>query len=116
MAESCGEILRLLEGVEHTPMMDGLVARTNRHQGSAAASSGDNQQASALFEQALALAREVGSQWIVAYALLTLGARALDEAEYEKAVSYYSDCLPLFRDINDVTGIACTLAGLGTVA
>ena len=40
----------------------------------------------------------------------------VDEANYDQAVSYYSDCLPLFRDIDDVTGIACTLAGLGTVA
>lgn len=32
------------------------------------------------------------------------------------ALSYYNERLPLFRDLNDITGIACDLAGLGTVA
>ncbi len=91
-------------------------AVTHWFQGSAAASRGDNQQATDLIEQSLALGRNAGEQWFVAYLLLTLGARALDDAEYDKAVSHYSECLPLFRDINDVMGIACTLAGLGTVA
>ncbi len=36
--------------------------------------------------------------------------------EYDKAVSHYSESLPMFRDTNDVTGIACALTGLGTVA
>ena len=116
MSKYFEDIGPLLEGVEHTPVMDGLIAMSYRFLGSAAASSGDNQLASALIEQALVLAREVGSQWIVAYFLLTLGARAMDEAEYDKAASYYRECMPLFRDIDDVTGIACTLAGLGTVA
>ena len=69
-----------------------------------------------LIEQSLALTRRAGGQWFIAYLLLTLGARALHEAEYNKSVSHYSESLPMFRDINDVTGIACTLAGLGTVA
>ena len=84
--------------------------------GSAAASRGDNQQATDLIEQSLALGRNAGEQWFVAYLLLTLGARALDDGEYDKAVSHYTESLPMFRDTNDVTGIACALAGLGTVA
>ena len=56
------------------------------------------------------------TQWVTAYILLTLGPRALDQAEYEQAVSHYNESLPLFRDIDDVTGIACVLTGLGTVA
>ena len=97
-------------------MTDGLIAMTYRFQGSAAAFSGDNQRANALFEQALALARKVGSQWTVAYVLLTLGARALDEAEYDKAVSHYRESLPLFRELDDLTGIACALGEMGNVA
>ena len=116
MSKRFEDIGPLLEGVEHTPMIDILMAQAQRHQGSAAASHGDNQDATDLFEQGLALARKAGGQWVTAYLLLTLGARALDAAEYEKAVSHYIESLPLFRDINDVTGIACTLAGLGTVA
>ena len=106
----------LLEGVEHTPVMDSLMAMTYRFQGPAAISRGDNQHAKALFEQALALARKVGSQWIVAYVLLTLGARALEEAEYDKAESHYRESLPLFSELNDLTGVACALAEMGNVA
>ena len=116
MAKCFEDIGPLLEGVEHTPMIDGLMAQTQRFQGSAVASHGDNQHATDLFEEGLALARKADGQWVMAYLLLALGARALDEAEYEKAVSHYRESLPLFRELNDVTGIACTLAGLGNVA
>ena len=77
---------------------------------------GDNQHATDLFEQGLASTRRAGGQWFIAYILLTLGARALDEAEYDKAETHYSESLPMFRGIYDVTGIACALAGLGNVA
>ena len=116
MSKCFEDIGPLLEGVEHTPVMDGFMAFTYRFQGSAAASRGDNQHATALFEQALALGRNAGGQWFVAYFLLTLGARALDEADYDKAVSHYRESLPLFRELNDLTGIACALTGLGNVA
>ena len=116
MSKRFEDIGHLLEGVEHTPMIDGLLAMTYRFEGSAAASRGDNQRATALFEQALSLARKVRSQWVVAYFLLTLGARSLDEAEYDKAVSHYKESLPLLRELNDLTGVACALAGLGNVA
>ena len=53
---------------------------------------------------------------MISYFLLTLGVRALDQGDYEKAESYYNESLPIFRDINDVTGIACATAGLGTMA
>jgi len=29
---------------------------------------------------------------------------------------YYNECLPVFREIHDVTGIACAFAGLGNMA
>ena len=54
MSKCFEDIGPLLEGVEHTPVMDLIMAMTYRFQGSAAASRGDNQRASALFEQALA--------------------------------------------------------------
>ena len=56
----------LLEGVEHTPMMDAFMAVTHWFQGSAAASRGDNQRATDLIEQSLALARNAGGQWFIA--------------------------------------------------
>ena len=116
MSKCFEDIGPLLEGVEHTPVTDGIIAMTYRFQGSAAVSHGDNQRANALFEQALALARKVGSQWTVAYVLLTLGARALDEAQYDEAGLHCRESLPLFQDLNDLTGVGCALAVLGNVA
>ena len=116
MSKCFEDIGPLLEGVEHTPVTVGFIGMTQRFQGSAAASRGDYEQATALFEQGLALACKAGSQWVVAYLLLALGARALDGAEYDKAVSHYRESLPLFRELNDLTGVACALAELGNVA
>jgi predicted ATPase len=104
------------EGVERTPMMDILTVFTRSHQGSVAATQGRRQHATEFFEQGLVLARKTGSLWVTAYLLLTLGARAVDEAEYEKAVSYYDESLPMFHENDDLTGIACAHAGLGIVA
>ncbi len=62
MSKCFEELGPLLEGVEHTPMMDAFTAVTHWFQGSAAASRGDNQQATDLIEQSMALARNAGGQ------------------------------------------------------
>ena len=116
MSKCFEELGPLLEGSEHTPMVDALMAVPHWFQGSAAVSRGDNQHVTALFEQALALAREAGGHFFRAYILVTLGGRALDQGDYERAASLYTESLPLFQDINDLTGVGCALAGLGTVA
>ena len=116
MSKNFDELGTLLGGAEQTPMVNTLMAMTYRFLGSAAASRGDNQHANHLFEQSLALTRRAGGRWIEAYALLTLGAHALDQAEYDKAAARCGESLPLFRELNDLTGVACALAELGTVA
>ena len=60
--------------------------------------------------------RTSDGQWFVAYYLLTLGSCALNKGDYDKAEMYYNECLPVFREIHDVTGIACAFAGLGNMA
>ena len=116
MSKCFEDMWPLLEGVEHTPTMDAITGVTHWFQGSAAASRGDNQLATDLFERGMAFTRRVGGQWFIAYDLVTLGGRALDHGDYERAASLYEESLPLFQDLNDITGIACTLAGLGNVA
>ena len=116
MAKCFEDLSPLLEGVEHTPMMDVLVAATHRFEGSTALSHGDNQHATDLFEQGLAFARKAGGHFFTAYALVTLGGRALDETDYERAASLYEESLPMFHAIDDLTGVACALTGLGNVA
>ena len=39
----------------------------------------------------------------------------MDEGEYDKATSHYRESLPLFRQLDDLTGVACALAELGNV-
>lgn len=110
------DIRTLLEGVERTPFTDLLNAMGQRLLGAAVATHGDDQRTTEMFKQGLVSARMSGNQWATAYLLLSLGTRSADEAEYEKAKSYYDESLPLFREIDDVTGIACVFAGLGNVA
>ena len=66
MSKCFEDIAPVLEGVEHTPMIDGFLAMCLRFQGSATASRGDNQHATDLFEQGLASARKAGGQWAMA--------------------------------------------------
>ncbi len=65
---------------------------------------------------ALALARKAGGQFFLAYFLVNLGSRAVHHGDYGQAASLYTESLPLFQDLNDLTGVGCALAGLGTVA
>ena len=85
-------------------------------QGLVAAALGDDQQTTNLFEQSVALARKAGGHFFLAFFLVNLGSRALDQRDYERSASLYTESLPLFRELNDLTGVGCALAGLGTVA
>ena len=116
MSKCFEDLWPLLEGVEHTPMVDAFISVVYRFEGSAAASRGNNQHATDLFEQSLASARKAGGHFFTAYELVTLGGRALDDGDHERAASLYEESLPLFHAIDDLTGVACALAGLGNVA
>ena len=101
--------------MERTELIWGM-AVTRFYQGLVAAALGGDQQATNLFEQALALARKAGGYFFLAHLLINLGSRALYHGDYEGAASLYTESLPLFQDLNDLTGVGGALAGLGNVA
>ena len=85
-------------------------------QGIVAEALGDDQQATTLFEHSVAFARKAGGHFFLAYFPVNLGSRALYDGDYEQAASLYTEVLPLFRELNDLTGVGGALTGLGTVA
>jgi len=111
-SELFDEVWPVMEGNELTLEMP----VTRYFQGLVAASRGNDQQAIALYEMALVLARKAGGQYFLAWFMVPLGSRALHHGDYERATSLYTESLPLFRDLNNLTGVGCALAGLGTAA
>ena len=69
-----------------------------------------------LLDQAAVLGPKAGDNFIQAYLQIMLGSRALDRGDYEQAGSSYRESLSLLRDLNDLTGVGCVFAGLGTIA
>ena len=72
--------------------------------------------AGALYEESLAIRREMGDKVGVALSLFNLGNVALAQGEYAKARALNDDCLRLNREMGDKNGIASSLCYLGVVA
>jgi predicted ATPase len=67
----------------------------------------------ALFEESLAISRELGSKWDIAHSLGGLGWTAYGQGDYGAARALFEESLTIFREIGDKPGIADTLARLG---
>ncbi|MGH2599929.1 MAG: tetratricopeptide repeat protein, partial [Dehalococcoidia bacterium] len=74
---------------------------------------GDHARAEGLFEESLALARELGNRKRIASALNTLGISARHRGEPERAASLYEESLALARELGDRWHTATTLLNLG---
>ncbi len=72
--------------------------------------------ARALFEESLALFREVGDKWGQAMSLGNLGFLAYLQADHAQARSLYEESLSIFRQVGDKWLIADALNVLGEVA
>jgi predicted ATPase/DNA-binding SARP family transcriptional activator/tetratricopeptide (TPR) repeat protein len=68
------------------------------------------------FEESLSLFREIGDRHGIAYLLKRLGDLAREQGDYGAARTLYEEGLSLFREIRDRRGIAHSLGGLGNVA
>lgn len=77
---------------------------------------GHDAEAKILYEQNLALVRELGDSRAIALTLCNLGNMATTRNEYEKAQTLYKESLVLRREIGDKTGIPDCLEGLAGVA
>ncbi|MCU0490327.1 MAG: tetratricopeptide repeat protein [Chloroflexaceae bacterium] len=79
-------------------------------------SQGDNQRATALFEEGLALARQQNDWQTVASLLNNLGVLALLQDNYQHAVTLLEEALSLNRTLGNLHSIITTLGNLGGVA
>jgi predicted ATPase/class 3 adenylate cyclase/Tfp pilus assembly protein PilF/DNA-binding XRE family transcriptional regulator len=76
----------------------------------------DLDQATALYEESLALQRELGDRWGIAACLNNLGNVALDRGSYERAAILHEESLALRRESGDRWAVAASLNNLGEVA
>jgi predicted ATPase/class 3 adenylate cyclase len=77
---------------------------------------GDNVHTRALYEESLALWREVGDQEAIAWEIFQVGKIALVQSNFAQARALFEECLALFRAQDDQWGIAWTLNRLGSLA
>jgi predicted ATPase len=77
---------------------------------------GDYGRATALYEEALALKRELGDKGGIAVLLNNLGEVAYAQGDYGRATVLYEESLALRRELSDKGGIALSLRNLGNVA
>ena len=85
-----------------------------------AAGTGDSATAKLRSGEALALHRETGDAWGIAYSVFTLGLAATEEADWARARPYFEESLTRFRELGDehyalvaADGIAWTSGELG---
>jgi len=72
--------------------------------------------ARALFEQSLALRRELGDRQGISSVLNSLGNVAIDQGDYPAAHSLYTESLEIKKDLGDRQGIAASFNNLAIVA
>ncbi len=77
---------------------------------------GDYDRAAALWEESLALFRELGHTIGIAYSHGNLGLVADAKEDYPQAIASYEQALALFRELDDSTYIGYMLHNLGLIA
>jgi len=77
---------------------------------------GDYASARSLFEESLAISRELGSKLSIAQSLNSLANVAWSEGDYATARTLLEESLAIRRELGNKLGIAVCLAGLGGVA
>jgi ATP/maltotriose-dependent transcriptional regulator MalT len=83
--------------------------------GEAACCAGDDDEAAALFEEALALSRELGSKPHIAWALHNLGRLALRRGDDGRAAACFGESLRLAQAAGQPQRVAAALAGMAGV-
>jgi tetratricopeptide (TPR) repeat protein len=76
------------------------------YQGDVARDQGDSAAARTLYEQGLAIFRELDDRWGVAGTLADLGSLAREQGNYSTAHSMYRESIRLFQELDHKRGIA----------
>jgi predicted ATPase/DNA-binding XRE family transcriptional regulator len=74
------------------------------------------EESASMYEECLALAREVEDQWAVGHALLLLGMNSLRAGVYQQAEERWKEALKNFKHNRDPGGISFTLGWLSMLA
>ena len=77
---------------------------------------GRYQEALALAEESLVLARQANDDVAVAYALFRLGLILRERGEFTRAKAAYEECLACYKALGDANGVAFALLGRGDIA
>ncbi|MFL5732491.1 MAG: tetratricopeptide repeat protein, partial [Chloroflexia bacterium] len=93
-----------------------FTARALNGAGALAALQGDYATARSMYEESLAISRELGDKRGIAVSLGNLGNVAYGQGDYAIAHSLYEGSLALMRELGVSWGIGWILAGLGGVA
>ncbi len=106
----------LEEAIARTGAPPALYARVLAVAGRLAHLQGDHDAATARFEEAMALAREIGDERTTALALYGLGSVALQRGDAARADAWFRQSLSLWEGLDDTWGRANALDGLGGAA
>ena len=82
------------------------VAWSLNYQGDVARDQGESSAAQTLYEQSLAIFREIADRWGIAGTLADLGSLAREQRNYHRALSLYQESIKIFRELDHKRGIA----------
>jgi predicted ATPase/transcriptional regulator with XRE-family HTH domain len=74
------------------------------------------EESASMYQECLALAREVGDQWAIGHALLLLGMNSVRAGDYQRAEGRWQEALKQFNQNRDPGGISFTLGWLSMLA
>jgi predicted ATPase/class 3 adenylate cyclase/Tfp pilus assembly protein PilF len=75
----------------------------------------ENSQAKELYEESLALSREMDDTWWLASSLLGLAFVSHSRGDYERATELYEESMDLFRELGDKNSLATCLGSLAMI-
>jgi len=113
-----GKALGRTSGQEGATGLEALAARGKAFNGAGnlALRQGDYAAARALFEESLAIGRQLGNQQGIASSLNNLGNVTFNQGDYAEAQALHEESLTLFRRLENQHGIASSLNNLGRAA